>query len=335
MKETNQSLTNSRFGKWGWSMIIVAFIWYYFWAGTGVDGLNVYPGAFSAAYGWDYNVLLGFATPAGFISVIGGVLFGHLVLKWNVRKVASLTMILVGILYLAFGYVTTPILYFICLTAFTFFGNAFGLVCTSTLMANWFPKKKGIALGWATMGAPDQERYRPVFQKAAELGAYVYIHPHLPDMARMEDYGFTLAGPGLGFTLDTMVTFTRMAVSGLFDEIPELKVVLGHLGEALPFLLDRMDNRLSFLPNPLIRSNHTLRYYFQHNIIVTTSGNESKEAFACAKEVAGMDHICFASDYPYEDMNEITDFLDEVPISQKERQMLFYENAITHLGIRP
>lgn len=154
MKGNDQTMTNSRFGKWGWSMIVIAFIWYYFWAGTGVDGLNVYPSAFSEAYGWDYNVLLGFATPAGFISVAGGILFGQLVMKWNVRKVASVTMIIVGILYMVFGFVNTPILYFICLTAFTFFGNAFGLVCTSTLMANWFPKKKGIALGWATMGAP-------------------------------------------------------------------------------------------------------------------------------------------------------------------------------------
>ena len=59
-------------------------------------------------------------------------------------------------------------------------------------------------------------------------------------------YGFTLAGPGLGFTIDTITTLTKMVVSGLFDDIPDLKVVLGHLGEAIPFLLDRMDNRLTF-----------------------------------------------------------------------------------------
>lgn len=152
--ENKVTLTNNRFGRWGWSMILMAFVWYYFWAATGTDGLNVYPSAFSATYGMDSNVLLGFATPAGFISVIGGVLFGQLVMKKGVRRVGSMAMILVGVLYALFGFCSTPILYLIDLTAFSFVGNAFGLICTSTLMANWFPKKKGIALGWATMGAP-------------------------------------------------------------------------------------------------------------------------------------------------------------------------------------
>lgn len=182
--------------------------------------------------------------------------------------------------------------------------------------------------------SPDELQYRPIFKKAAELGVYVYVHPQLPDDERISNYGFTLAGPGLGFTVDTMTTLTKMAVSGLFDEIPDIKIVLGHLGEAIPFLMDRMDNRLSFLPNPLIKAKHTLRYYFEHNIMVTTSGNMSKEAFECAKKVLGIDHICFGSDYPYEDIGEMMEFLDEVPLNQKEREKMFNRNAIEKLGIK-
>lgn len=181
--------------------------------------------------------------------------------------------------------------------------------------------------------SPDELMYRPIFKKAAELGIYVYVHPQLPDSERMGDYGFTLAGPGLGFTVDTMTTLTKMVVSGLFDDIPDIKVVLGHLGEAIPFLLDRMDNRLSFLPNPHIKSKNTLRYYFEHNIMVTTSGNMSKEAFECAKKVLGIDHICFGSDYPYENIDDMMEFLDEVPMNQKEREMMFGLNAVEKLGI--
>ena len=62
---SKKQLTNSNFGKWGWSMIIYSVLLYYFWAGLAVDGLNVYPSAFAAMHGWDYNTLLGFATPAG------------------------------------------------------------------------------------------------------------------------------------------------------------------------------------------------------------------------------------------------------------------------------
>ena len=69
-KPTNKQLTNSKFGPWGWSMILYAFLLYYFWAGLSVDALNVYPEAFAALHGWDPNVLLGFATPAGIIGCL-------------------------------------------------------------------------------------------------------------------------------------------------------------------------------------------------------------------------------------------------------------------------
>jgi predicted TIM-barrel fold metal-dependent hydrolase len=175
---------------------------------------------------------------------------------------------------------------------------------------------------------------RPLFKKAAELGVYVYLHPYLTEWKETSGYGFTVAGPALGFTLDGIATITRMILSGLFDEIPNLKVVLGHLGEAIPFLLDRMDNRLIFLPNPLVKAKKPFRYYFENNIMVTTSGNMSKEAFACAKAVFGMDHIMFATDYPFEALGPMVDFLDEVPLTQTEREMMFWKNAVEKLGIK-
>jgi len=147
-------LTNSNFGKWGWSMIIYTALLYYFWSGIGSDGLNLYPGVFAGMHGWDSNMLLGFATPAGIIAVIGGILFGRMVIKTGVRKMAGFALIITGILYALFGFVTSPAMYFVCLTAFEFVSMAFGLICTASLMGNWFPRKKGIALGWATMGAP-------------------------------------------------------------------------------------------------------------------------------------------------------------------------------------
>lgn len=183
------------------------------------------------------------------------------------------------------------------------------------------------------MDAPDQETYRPIFKKAADLGIYVYLHPQLPEGGRMEDFGFTFAGPGLGFTVDTVTTIMRMIVSGLFDEIPGLKVVLGHLGEGLPFLLDRIDNRISFLPNPNIKCRHDVSYYFKNNIWVTTSGNMSPEAFACAKKVLGMDHILFGSDYPYENVHDMMEFLKGIPLNVRENEQLYYDNANNILNI--
>lgn len=150
----NKQLTNSKFGKWGWSMIIYTMLLYYFWAGLSVDGLNVYTTAFANTYGMDSNVLLGFATPAGIIGIVGGILFGRLVIKTGVRSLCAWALIATGIIYGIFGFSSTPTMYLITLSAVTFVAQAFGLICTATIMGNWFPRKKGIALGWATMGAP-------------------------------------------------------------------------------------------------------------------------------------------------------------------------------------
>lgn len=179
----------------------------------------------------------------------------------------------------------------------------------------------------------DDPRYRPLFRKAAELGVYVYLHPQLPKGQRYEGFGFTFAGPGLGFTVDTVTTLLRMVVSGLFDEVSQLKLVLGHLGEGLPFLMERIENRIKFLPNPALQCKQDLGYYFRNNIWVTTSGNMSKEAFQCTKDVLGMDHILFASDYPYESLEDMMAFLGQLPLSQEETEQLYFRNAQQALGI--
>lgn len=179
--------------------------------------------------------------------------------------------------------------------------------------------------------SPDDQRYRPIFRRAAELGVYVYLHPQLSADARVQDLGFSVAGPGLGFTVDTMTTLTRMVVTGLFDELPELRVVLGHLGEALPFLMRRMDNRFKFIPNPQLKNKHDFSYYFKNNIYVTTSGNMSPEAFRCTREVLGIDRIMFASDHPFEDAGEMAEFTDALPLSGGDRELLYRKNALALL----
>lgn len=193
-------------------------------------------------------------------------------------------------------------------------------------------------VGWHTHSnygetAADHPRYRPLFHKAEELGIYVYLHPQLAHKSRVDDCGFPVAGPGLGFTLDTMTTLTRMIVGGLLDEVPNLKLVLGHYGEALPFLLDRMDNRLAFLPNPKAKNQHNFSYYFHKNIYVTTSGNMSNEAFECTRRVLGLDRILFGSDYAFENPKEMVEYVKNLPLGEKEREMLYCKNAEA-LGVK-
>lgn len=175
--------------------------------------------------------------------------------------------------------------------------------------------------------APDMEIYRPLFYKAMELGVYVYLHPELPQDDRMKGLGFTFAGPGHGFTVDTATTLMRMILTGLFDELPDLKVMLGHLGEGLPFLLERIDNRIKFIPNSAIHIKHDVSHYFKRNIWVTTSGNMSKEAFECTKNVLGIERILFGSDYPFESAGDMMNFIKGLPLSKREVCQLCFENA--------
>jgi len=182
--------------------------------------------------------------------------------------------------------------------------------------------------------APEDPAYRPIFKKAEELGVYVYLHPNLDNNPRVQEYGFTLAGSAMGFTLDTLITVTKLIMSGIFDEMPKLTIMLGHLGEALPFLIARLDNRVKKVANSPIKCVREPGYYIRNNILVTTSGNMLTEAFLCTRDVLGIDRILMGTDYPHESAEEMVTFLEELPISAIEREAVYYKNAEEKLGIR-
>ncbi|MCI6020045.1 MAG: MFS transporter [Clostridiales bacterium] len=153
-KKLSTSMTDSRFGGWGWSMIFYTMILYFFYAALTTDGMNLIPGAFAQAKGWDSNVLLSYATPAGILGLIGGFIFGRLVIKTKPRNMSGVTLIITGILYAVFGMAPSVTMYVVLLMLICFFASGFGTAACPAFIANWFPRKKGIALGWATMGAP-------------------------------------------------------------------------------------------------------------------------------------------------------------------------------------
>jgi predicted TIM-barrel fold metal-dependent hydrolase len=177
------------------------------------------------------------------------------------------------------------------------------------------------------------ERFIPIFETAAELGVYVYLHPTIPLGQGMEKYGFTFMGPAFGFTADTMQTCLKLVVSGLFDRVPQTRLVMGHFGEAIPFLLDRIDNRMNFVPNPMLKNKRKPSDYFRDNIYVTTSGNMSPAAFRCTRDVLGIEKIIFGSDYPYEAIGAMADFVKNLDVTDGERELLFHKNAERLLGI--
>ena len=174
---------------------------------------------------------------------------------------------------------------------------------------------------------PNEERFLPIFETAADLGIYIYLHPTLPVYKDIEEFEFTFAGPAAGFTIDTMLMTLKLIVCGVFDRVPKTRLVIGHFGEGIPFLLDRIDNRLNFLPNAKCKNLRKPSDYFRDNIYVTTSGNMSPAAFRCTKEVLGIEKIIFGSDYPYDDIDAMTTFVKSLEITTDERECLFFKNA--------
>ena len=180
----------------------------------------------------------------------------------------------------------------------------------------------------------DDARFRPIWAKLEELGIFAYLHPNYNATIDMfNDYGYPMAGPGLGFTADASGAIIRIMVSGMLDEMPGLKIVLGHFGEALPFLMERLDNRMAMLPEPKQKNERKPSEYFNGNIMVTTSGNASIAAFECTRSVIGMDNILLGTDHPFESMTACIDFLETCPMSYSDREKLYFRNAEERLGL--
>jgi predicted TIM-barrel fold metal-dependent hydrolase len=188
-------------------------------------------------------------------------------------------------------------------------------------------------------GFLDDRRFDALLAAAADLGAPIYLHPALPHAAMAGpylDYGFDLAGPSLGFGAETALHAMRLILGGVFDRHPSLQVVLGHMGEALPFWLYRLDfavTRPKAGPERHPRLERKPSEYLGANFYFTTSGNFRYSAMVPALLEFGTERMMFASDYPYEDMGRAAEFADSVPLSQADRRRLNWSTAAALFGI--
>lgn len=146
------NMTKSNFGAYGWLMILVSGLLFLFCSGNTTDSLNVTVAAFADKFGFDSNLILGYNSLCGYISIIGITVINRFITKTGVRKMITVLLILNGLLYFAFASISSVTAYVIVQTVNLILGNGFAYVCGTTLMANWFPRKKGLALGWSTIG---------------------------------------------------------------------------------------------------------------------------------------------------------------------------------------
>ena len=179
----------------------------------------------------------------------------------------------------------------------------------------------------------DDKKYWPIFEVAESLDVPIFLHPNTPNPSIVKpymDYGFALAGPTWGFGAEAALHAMRLIYSGVFDEYPNLKIILGHLGEGLVFWMYRID--FSF-KRPWMEEEIRPRIkrmpseYIRHNFYVNTSGMYSVPAFLSVYLELGADHMMFAADYPYENSEEAASFIDGIPASDVDKEKIQYSVA--------
>lgn len=186
----------------------------------------------------------------------------------------------------------------------------------------------------------DEPKFDPILAALARNRAPLYLHPRVPPSSMSEpltDYG--MLGPIWGFAADTGLHALRLILGGAFDRYPGLTVVLGHMGEAIPYWLWRIDNqyqRNRALAGAAFRGPARLPGdYFRENFYVTTSGVNSDANLRFALEVLGPDRIMFAIDYPFEPSDEAVAFLEAAPISDADFEKIACRNAERVFRIPP
>jgi 2,3-dihydroxybenzoate decarboxylase len=177
----------------------------------------------------------------------------------------------------------------------------------------------------------DHPSLDPFWERAQALDAPIYIHPTDPvtPAPALEGHdGLRRATWEWGF--ETGSHALRLVFGGLFDRFPRATVMLGHLGETLPFLLWRFDSRAKLYG---VKLRQRPSDYIKQNIVVTTSGMCSAEPLNCAIAALGHDRVMFAADYPFESTHEAGEFLDHTPLADDRRADIASNNAVRHLGL--
>jgi len=173
----------------------------------------------------------------------------------------------------------------------------------------------------------DEDRFLVFWERVAELKVPIYLHPGIPFQLpqSFQDHP-ELNGPIWGWTVDTATHALRLVFSGLFDRFPNLTVILGHMGEALPFLLWRIDTRYGELNN-FKGLRKAPSQYIKENFVVTISGVFSAEPLLCTLAALGEDNVLFSVDYPFESSLDAAQFMDSVCLPEHVREKINYKNA--------
>ncbi len=177
----------------------------------------------------------------------------------------------------------------------------------------------------------DEARFDAFWERVEEIGAPIYLHPADP----VSSYPGIAGCPALKramweWTVETGSHALRLVFGGVFDRFPGVRLVLGHLGETLPYLLWRFDSRARIYGMKL---QGRPSEYIREHLFVTTSGMCAKEPLRCAMSALGAGHVMFSVDYPFESAGEAASFIENAPLGEEERTDVCFRGAERLLGL--
>lgn len=182
----------------------------------------------------------------------------------------------------------------------------------------------------------DDKFYWPILEAAEALDVPIYLHPTPPPQAVIDaSYGGfapivtdLLAGGAWGWHIETAIHVIRMVLGGVFDQFPKLQIVIGHMGETLPYMLQRLD----VMPIAVTKTSRTISAYLRENVHYTFSGFNFTPTFLDLLLQVGIDRILFSADHPYASMAQARAFLDQLPVCATDKERIAHGNAERLLG---
>jgi len=190
---------------------------------------------------------------------------------------------------------------------------------------------KGVLINSHTHGEYlDLPKYRPIFETLSKLDVPLYLHPREPSPSMIEAYlPYGLEGPVWGYGAEAGLHALRLIFSGLFDDFPKLRIVIGHAGEGIPPMISRIDLRASLEGHDTRGRKMKLKpsEYFRQNFTVTSSGNNWPRLLEFCRDVIGIDNLLFAIDHPFEDNASALQQVRGVNFSEEEKRKFFQTNA--------
>lgn len=195
----------------------------------------------------------------------------------------------------------------------------------------------------------DDECFSVVLERAQALDVPIYLHPTDPPRALANVYYRSHRGMvnGWGWPVETGTHLLRMMVGGVFDRHPRLKIIVGHMGELIPYCLTRLNIAMTMgdwllagqadelAPRPRRRMERSIKHYMRQNVFVTTSGVFDQPVFDLARAVLGIDNLLFSIDEPMRDSFEAVEFLNHTHLSTEDREKLAHGNAERLLKLPP